>query len=849
MRAVYFLLFPLICAAQMHTEEEALALRRIADFWQEGEYQIAKSQIEEYLKQFPQSSYSDTLCAALGDLFLREKNYSNALSCYSQIVSKEWLDQVFLNRLQALYHLEWYATLADECESYLGRQDTEDSKLQVTYYLAISLYQQCLNASKNPEQLEKLALRAQPYFVTLFQSDLSNEVSQAFAHLCCILKDYAKASDIYLDLAQHDESGKEDFLFQAAMLQTEFDKEKASRTFEEIANLGQHRAQDAAFNRLVLSFELGKYDDLAASKEELFRQIPEDKIPHARLFLGRSYLALKKYPEATQELKSFIDTNPPYEMLRAALVQLLDAAQQTNDLFSFDAAMAKLSPEDPERPKAIFSRAILLKKERRIEEAKQDLNTLLSSYPQFPQSAQAAFELTHLEYQTKSWSACRATAIGFIQRFPSHELLSFAWRYLASSSAQLASQEPAGEVMLKKQLASDLENLLQQQNLLADAERNDWQFLLAKTYYELNQKERSLSILMPLSELAFSQDANTKLLIALIHKEKSPELFCQYAEEALQFKADLIDPAQTHIALFNTYLDRSKDEPQFLDKAANHLFASFSLKGTLQQENHLWLSDYFFTRAQEDSSAAQKAFELLKKSEPSEDTIYKLAKLYDWQSRTDEAIALLEGNKSILNLDARLLLAESYVRVGKTKQASEQFDSIVASSPLFKNQASASACLQGIQLKRSLGIAAPEAAAALKTLILQRSLTNEPIHLEAALEYIDLQAQKDLDKRLSLLAKTKADFQSTADLLSKDYQESRHKLPQKEKIYQSYMTFFDADAYLCQANLKEDISQRKELQAKAKDLLLQIIADPIPAPLKARVREKLQLLNCDESGS
>ena len=55
--------------------EEGLKVRRIADFWEEGEYQIAKDQMEEFLAEFPESSYAGTLCTALGDLFLREKNY------------------------------------------------------------------------------------------------------------------------------------------------------------------------------------------------------------------------------------------------------------------------------------------------------------------------------------------------------------------------------------------------------------------------------------------------------------------------------------------------------------------------------------------------------------------------------------------------------------------------------------------------------------------------------------------------------------------------------------------------------------------------------------------------------
>src|SRR5689334_535147 len=112
MRTWWFLLIPIVCFAQIETEEEALSLRRIADFWQEGEYLLAKNQIEEYLHKYPDSSYYDTLCAALGDLCLREKNYTTALDYYSRILDPEWKNTVFLNRMHCFYHLEWYTTLA-----------------------------------------------------------------------------------------------------------------------------------------------------------------------------------------------------------------------------------------------------------------------------------------------------------------------------------------------------------------------------------------------------------------------------------------------------------------------------------------------------------------------------------------------------------------------------------------------------------------------------------------------------------------------------------------------------------------------------------------------------------------
>ena len=123
----------------------------------------------------------------------------------------------------------------------------------------------------------------------------------------------------------------------------------------------------------------------------------------------------------------------------------------------------------------------------------------------------------------------------------------------------------------------------------------------------------------------------------------------------------------------------------------------------------------------------------------------------------------------------------------------------------------------------------------LKDLVIQRSLTNEPLHLEAALDYIELQTKMETlgnptEKKLALLIKTKSDFEETGDLLSKDYHNARAKLPQKNRIYEGYIQFFDAQIFVAQAILNQNFAEQKELQAKAKDLLLRIVEEqPHPA--------------------
>ena len=844
--------------------------------------------MEEFLSVYPDSAFSNPLCAALGDLFLREKNYSSALNYYIKINDADLLSRVFLSRMQCLYYMEWYATLADECEAFLTREEIESSqRLQTTYYLAIALYQQCLNAAKEPEALQKLALRAQPYFETLFQSELNNEVAAAFAHLCCILKDFPKASSIYLDLAKKNSGEEEEMLFQAALIQAEYDKELASQTFGEIVQKGKNKEKEAAYNRLVLAFDLKKYEQLVQAREEIFRQIPPDRAEMAHLFLGRSFLALKKYSEANEELRLFIANAEAGETLRAALVSSLDASFQSNDLPSLDFALSKMKalyPADPEIPKSRFSRSLMLKRVQRTSEARAELESLLAEVPQFPQRAQASFELAHLDYQSGAWLSCRERVLSFLAEFPGHELSPFAWRYLISSSAELSSENPK-EMGIKQQLASDIEMLLGQRKILSPSERHDWEFLLAKTNFEMNRLEDAMRILEELTagDTPFSHEGNASLLLALCYRDslKNLDAFCSFAERAIEKKANLMDLGSIHASLFNAYLLRSETNAPLIEKAADHLFAAFEAKAPLQKENIFWLADLYYNQIQNDlderlapsSSLVLRAVSLLEHIvrpsgailQPSlslEPHFCKLGRLYSHLDRKQEAVVLLEKLAAQYHADPTsewkcereidLLLGECYAAGAMEEEALRLFDVVAKEKSTLRTRIGASASLQSARLRtskwlqqrlRSEDATFSQILSQLKDLVLQRTLANEPLHLEAALDYIELQAQVNPrcpEKRIALLDKAKKDFESTGDLLSKDYHEARSRNPRKDKIFHAYMLCIEAEILVSQSNMNENGSKQKELQAKAKDLLLQIIDENAHPMIVERARKRLE---------
>lgn len=813
------LLAPLALRAQ--TDGEALFLRRIADFWEEGEYQIAKSQMEEFIGTYPESSFSDALSAALGDLYLREKNFSAALKTYAQIQEPAMVEKAFLNRMQCLYEMQWYATLAEECESYLETH----TDLHATYFLAIALYHQALSASKEPENLSQLAQKAKTYFEILSQTELAEEITQGYAHICYLLKDFPRAAALYFDLAKKNLPQEEDFLFQAALIQAEYDKNLASKTFKQISQLGQKRAKEAAYNQLVLSFDAGDFE--ALTQENLFAEIPPEKIGEARLFLGKSLLHLKKFPEAIQELKAFLKTAPSSEPLHTALLHLLDASSQSGDLPSLEYAIEELKasfPQDAQLPKAHFSKAILLKKVNRFAEAKEELQQLLNAYPDFEQKGETLLELAWLAHLEKNWKFCAHQSEAFLHAFPDHPLLPLAWKYFLSAFAQMTE----GSADLQASFLSHLETFFQT-NFVPESEKGEWKFLYAQTQYQLHHYEKAIATLESLPT------PNSRLLLAFCYREGREDLpsFTELAKQALSEGADCMDSASVQIALFNAYLALSQ-----IERAAEHLYFAFQEKGNLKTDNLFWLASFYHERILEGGTApllAQRIVELLT-SVPLdlEPQVVQLAKAHSLLGQWEKAFSLLEKIESP-ELETKLLLAECYAQKTDLEKAIQLFDEIVQSCSTVRSSVGAVAALQGAKLKLKKGdFDLHQIAIQLKTIAVQKTWMNEPVHLEAALEYIDLQAGADPTKKISLLSKMKTDFQSTEDLLSKDYHEARNRAAQKGKFFQDYMQFVDAQILAAQSEL--DLPHQKDLQAKSKTLLLQIAHESALPALQERAK-------------
>lgn len=779
MRYLFFCVCPLLLFGNVD-QEEALSLNRISDFWEEGEYEITRHQIQEFLTLYPNSPSCDMLRSAIADLYLKDKNYSESLICYEKITDPQVSERIFPHKLQCLYALKMYDKVTDLCENFLI--DHED--LQITYYLAISLYQQCLTASEKEPWIE----RASPYFEKLFFSPLKGQVAAPFAHLLCLQKNFPKAADIYL------ENGSEESLFQAALIQAEYDKELSLSTFEKIKNSNP----DYAYNCLVLSFDLQKYSEIIDHKIDIIQTVPLAKIPMAHLFIGRSYFALEQYSEAIVEIEEYVSKqSSASENLHSALLTLLDCSIHLKDLASIENHLTRLSsyyPQDEALFKGKFSQAILLRDSHHFERAKQILESL-------PQTPETLLELSFVCSQRGDWAQARNYALLVLSSQNDHPI---AKNYFLQSTVALANASVEG----KKQLVEDFKTL-SDPNL---------SYLLAKTCFNLQEYEEAIPRLLESLETNADKSEDIYLMLALSYRDGFQDLqnFCMYGEKAPSL--------EMHSALFNAYLDLRETE-----KAVHHLYTVFKGNGEISSLNLFWLAEQLFKQ-----SRLQDACLVIESiPEKTAEARLLLGKIYHQEQRDEEALTLLEGISD--SDESTFLLGQIYLKLERIEEAKNSFAKVTSG---LRTYLGASACLQNIRLQEP----SEHVFNQYKNLILQKNISNEPLYLEASLDYINLQTElhgKDPYKRIALLKKMKKDFENEEDLLSKDYHLARLQNEKQDAIYQSYMNFVDAEILKTQSLIEQNEEEQKGLQAKANDLLTRIIEEKSHPAIVSRANQCL----------
>ncbi len=791
--------------------EESLFIRRIAEFWEEGEVHIAKTQIAEFLDTFPESAFADPLRASLGDLLFREGEYTGALNIYAKITSPEFQNKAFFNRMQALYRLEWYTSLIDACEAALTELTDPIQRKQANHYLAAALYQQCC-ACEDAERKKSLAQKAIPSFETLVQDEMSPDAFLALAHLNTLIQNHAKAEEIYRALSS----------------------QESPLTPEVFSD------PDTLYRHLAIAFEVGRYQEIFDRREAILASLSEETRSKAALFIGQSALLLKQYPEAISVLRI---ASLEKETEQKAFASLLEAAHEASHLLLVQEILEEIASKPSLScliSRGSFIKILILKKEGKFEEARQEITNFLSSDDDFPEKTLALLEQIQIESACGFWESCHAKAFAFLFQFPESAQAPFAWRALSLSSRELANKEAKWQEIF----SADLEKLLEQKHLFSSEEVLDWQFCLAESYFKTERFQAAIPLLESLlkEDFSFSQRASGELLLGLCFQESSQDAraFYTHACKAAKLGCTLMAPKNLHIALFNASLSFGEE---FLKQSAEHLYQALEAGASITEENLVWLGK---TCLEQDKIEKIYSALLQNTSDPKhlETALYTLAKIARQKSEPETLPSLIDQLETLYRTDspqiwdkeALFFCAQYYRDLKKDEKALAYLDHIADSKEPIRSEIAAKALLEKAKILASQGNLEerPTIATLFKTLVLQRNLAYEPIYLEAALFYIDLLAD-NAEKRLFLLEKMKKEFESLENIISQDYLRAREKYPEKNKIYEQYTQFFNAQILKEKAKLSTDPLIQASLQTEALVLWQKIQGETTVAELYHRM--------------
>lgn len=903
--SLFFLLGAIPCCLQASTvsfsydtqnKEEGFFLRRIVEFWKDRDYDLVKTQITSFLETHKESKITPILYGILGDLHLQEKEYKESLEAYGRVHSKDVHNKIAINRLQALYELNQYTDMVNIGTPYLSNTP-EEIRVRMDefhFLMAEAYFRQALGFESADEKMRFLA-QAEPLYEQIIDSSFHDPALFALAEIYYLQQNFQKAASSFVELSEKYKSQKEDLLFKAALSQAKFDTYLAMDTFSAVKSLKGNKKHDAACNHLILLFQENRYADVVANYKDVLSQVDAETALSLNYVVAKSFFSLKQYDQALVWLEKIVDQSKEATgELHNSLVMLLTCAQELSLEEIFQKALTKFSesfPQDQEISQAQFIYALMLKNQKNYELAESELAKLMVKADQFPNKENLLLEYGSITHKRKKWEQSYSTFSAFKREFPESTQIKSAEKYLLSNALELLKEIDQGQTVSfsKKHLLQDLDRVLEQEDLLTDAEKKECQFLQGKLHYDLAYYKSAIALLENFLVL-YPEDAlvgDSHLLLALCHHKEGHDatLFCKHAEHALENNPDLQNKSSIHLELYNSYLtlaENKKSDTAFSEemfqRASENLYQAMQMQDiAIKQENKLWLASFYFDKVgdypkiyetdqdlnladtENDSyferSSVLFADLLLEGDEQSlvqiskdklslEWEVMKLAHLLGRSHKSDKKVTLLKSlieqqNKNHswdwkLSKEALLELAKTYELLDHKGLARETFAFMqkqYRKNPTFLSEY---AHMHALRLQFSQipkehyenSSHIVQILTELKEYQIRKSVSSEPLHLEASLEYAFIRAHlQDSANKAPMYAfylnRIKEDYTNKEDPLVESYHALLEKDAEKNMLFEQYQAFIDLELERCdyisllQEGRKDEASSlKKELQKK-----------------------------------
>lgn len=822
-----------IAAIQPLLGNETLTLKRITEFWKDEAFDQAKGQILQFLADYPASDYRDNVNAMLGDLYLKEGAYSDAIKTYDQIVNKEMQTKIEANYLQALFEMEDFRAILKK-----ANKQSNDPKV---HFLAGEACFRLGRQAPDAETQKALYIQASAHFNMTTMSSYGEYSLAPLAEVYKALGESEKAATLYMQLAEKTPDQKENFLFQAAYLQADFDKKLAAKTFEKVHALSGKNSKNAAYNVLMLQYEAGNYKDFLASYSKMENDLPAAKLESLQLQRGEAHFELGDIAETVKVLENCKG--------KAAYLLLAACAEKTEDLKLLDKVAKEMSaafPTDPDTAKAHLLSAHLSMNQGDMLRAQDNLAFVLKNFPEYDEREKLMFDYAQLLARNTLWEESKAAFENLLTSFPNTVYKDETWRHLLNCALKEGKRDV---------FTSVLSRALNESNAFTGNEKEHYSLLLVKLLIEQGNRGDAASRLVNFLE-AYPSSAEGYQVAALFY-ENDASTFSLYAEKALALGPDLQENDVLHLKLYNHYIENVATH----DKAAEHLYTCVSKNAvTLQNDNLVWLANFYFGQ-KSDGEKRKRAIMLYEKIANSEITpalekeYLKYAELLDLDGKSLARVDLLEKlsakQQETPNLAWRFQrqtlfdLAKAYQESNDSAKALKAYDTLIETSTHMPSFFSRAATLERARLKYQLmteeervegSSEMEEVLTALKDLQMRKKLHSEPIHLEAALDYVammsSLSAKDKQDERsLFLMKRVKQEFSSQGDVASKDYHSQRSVLPEKAKILEDYLAYMDAEILRMEGKME-----------RAEKLYAKLNQGNLDSSLQKRVTQRMEPL-------
>lgn len=880
--------------------DEALFVRRILEFWRDKDNALVKSQINQFLAQYPQSEYKESLLVILGDSYWNEKNYPLAFKVYKSISKSPYQEKVFNNYLDCLYHLGDFREINQALHSKIKTEflDPADQEQTLwTYYQAealLNLAKQDANAIERAQELEQ----ARDCFQKLLNSDHRVNAKLGLAEIESLKGNAEQVVQYYIELADDAPEKQVEMLLRAAQLQAQYEPEIALIELGKIQGLYGEYSSEAALNRLGLLLDLQRYSQIIDEEPEFFKALKTSQHPILHLYVGRSHFYLNQYDKALIHLQGLQKPecrlpNDDLSLEKSSVIMMAVCAYHLHDLnlaISLRQKFQHQFPQDPALAEMLYYEAMTLAYFQKYPEALNSFEQILTEFPTYAHKENVQYEKSVLLYKLGQWRESRTSFAELIDKKEDAKHYLPSLQYMPCISMQLLEQaENEGDPDSKKyreDLLEDLKAVLNHAEQLDGAQRSKYILQLGKAEYDLQHYQNAIETLNGYIENT-PNDENLfqgHLLLALCFHEgiRDPAQFALHAEKVLNIKPGFADNSRLRMNLFNAYIELAKNSDQkdvLYGNAAEHLFLALKEgKEPIKLKNQLWLANFYYHKIRsvkqdyeiepldsaELATLAEKALAIyqnalipLTEVAFTNDNLalemeyYKISNLLGWISLTQEQKQLLifliqaQNNQPHLNwkLRPRALFSlantnslrgendealKNYLQVFTYYKSSDPY-SISASKLKWARLAfdALPALKQTIEDPESIAI-----LKALKDVQIHKLLLQEPIHLEAGLDYAHIRssleaADRQKEQHIFLLKRMKEDFTSRNDLWSKEYTEARQRYPEKNKLFEAYMTLVEAHIHLLEAQLEEqkNLALSKDNREKAKALYQKLISD------------------------